>query len=115
MEQAEILTATTELGLISALVPTLGSLGKPLVQGRNGVLFLGGTVGSGVVSPLLLRLVWKIIGKGTPRQANIVASFLVLVGGLILRYVWIDAGRKSADDQATNLYNAIEWNKRKQP
>ncbi len=115
LERAEILAATTELGLISALVPTLGSLGKPLVEGRNGVLFLGGTVGSGLVAPLLLRLAWKITGKGTPRQVNIVASFLVLVGGLVLRYVWIDAGRKSADDpQATHLYNAIEWNKRKQ-
>jgi formate-dependent nitrite reductase membrane component NrfD len=47
LERAEIVAASTELGLISALVPTLGPLGKPLFKGRNGTLFLGGTVGSG--------------------------------------------------------------------
>lgn len=114
LERAEIIAATTELGLISALVPTLGPLGKPLFKGRNGMFFLGGTVSSGLVAPLLLRLGWKIASKSTPRGVNIVASLLVLVGGLILRYVWIDAGRKSADDpQATHDYNRIEWQQRK--
>ncbi|GHO82808.1 hypothetical protein KSZ_08140 [Dictyobacter formicarum] len=53
---------------------------------------------------------WKIGRKSTPREVNILASLLILVGGLILRYVWIDAGRKSADDpQATHNYNQLEW------
>jgi formate dehydrogenase major subunit len=44
---------------------------------------------------------------------NIGTSLLVLIGGLILRYVWIAAGRASADDpQATHYYNAIEWKER---
>jgi hypothetical protein len=39
---------------------------------------------------------------------NIGASVLVLVGGLILRYVWVVVGRASADDpQATHSYNAM--------
>lgn len=114
LERAEIIAATTELGLISALVPTLGSLGKPLFKGRDGALLLGGTVGSGLIAPLLLRLGWKVAGKSTPREVNIIASLLILVGGLVLRYVWIDAGRKSADDpQATHSYNAIEWQEKK--
>jgi hypothetical protein len=37
----------------------------------------------------------------------------VLTGGLIFRYVWIVAGRASADDpQETHNYNAIEWKER---
>jgi formate-dependent nitrite reductase membrane component NrfD len=110
LERAELIATTTELGLITALVPTLGPLGKPLFTGRDGRLFLGGTTASGLVVPLLLRLGWKITGRSTPRGLNIAASLLVLAGGLILRYVWIDAGRKSADDpQATHTYNRIEW------
>ncbi len=114
LERAEIIATMTELGLISALAPTLGPLGKPLFRGRDGTLLLGGTVSSGLIAPLLLRLGWKIVCKSTPREVNSVASLLVLVGGLILRYVWIDAGRRSADDpQATHEYNAIEWKERK--
>ena len=114
LERAELIAETTELGLISALPPTLGPLGKPLFTGRNGILFLGGTTVAGNVAPLLLRLVWKVMRKSTPREVNIVASLLVLIGGLILRYVWIDAGRKSADDpDATHYYNSIEWKERK--
>ncbi|GAC1562100.1 MAG: polysulfide reductase NrfD [Ktedonobacteraceae bacterium] len=115
LERAEIIAATTELGLISVLGPTLGSLGKPLFTGRDGILLLGGTVSSGLITPLLLRLGWKIAHKSTPREVNIVASLLILFGGLILRYVWIDAGRKSADDpQATHDFNEIEWREKKQ-
>lgn len=83
-----VFATTTELGLIAAL--TLGPLGKPFIKGRDGVLLLGGTVDAGLITPLL-----------------------VLLGGLILRYVCIDAGRKSADDpQATHIYNRIEWQER---
>ncbi len=114
LETAEIITATTEVGLITALAPTLGPLGKPLFTGRDGALLLGGTLGSGLLAPLLLRLGWKVRRQSTPRGVNIAASLLVLAGGLVLRYVWIDAGRKSADDpQATHYYNRIEWEQRK--
>jgi len=114
LERAEIIAATTELGLIAALFPTLGPLGKPLFKGRDGVLLLGGTVSAGLIAPLLLRLGWKVVRKSTPNEVSNIASLLVLIGGLILRYVWIDAGRKSADNpQATHEYNAIEWQERK--
>jgi formate-dependent nitrite reductase membrane component NrfD len=112
VEQAELITLTTELGLISALPPTLGPLSKPVFKGRLGLLFNAGTIGGGVVLPLLIRLPWRLVRKPTPRAANIGASLLVLVGGLIIRYVWIVAGRLSADDPwATHYYNSYEWDK----
>jgi hypothetical protein len=47
--------------------------------------------------------------KASPEQ-HIAASLLVLVGGYILRHVWITAGRASADDpEAVHYYNAKEW------
>jgi hypothetical protein len=36
--------------------------------------------------------------KASSRRLNIALSLLVLVGGMILRYAWIVAGRASADD-----------------
>jgi formate-dependent nitrite reductase membrane component NrfD len=110
LERAEIATMTTELGLLSALAPTLGPFGKPLYKGRLGNFFLLGTMANGVLVPLLIRLGWKVTRKATPRSANIALSLMVLVGGMILRYVWVVVGRASADDpQAVHDYNDIEW------
>ncbi len=86
----------------------LGSLGKPLVKGKTALFFGAGTIGGGLMLPLLARLGWRLTRKPTPRALNIGASLLVLVGGLILRYVWIVVGYASADDpKATHRYNAM--------
>lgn len=114
IERAELVVMTTELALISALPTTLGPLGKPLLKGKTAAFFGAGTLGGGLLLPLLVRLGWKLTQKPTPRGLNIGASLLVLVGGLILRYVWVVVGRASADDpQATHRYNKIEWDKGK--
>jgi formate-dependent nitrite reductase membrane component NrfD len=108
VERAELVVMTTELGLISALPTVLGPLGKPLFKGKTAVFFDAGTIGGGLLLPLLVRLGWKLTKKPTPRGLNIGASLLVLVGGLVLRYVWVVVGRASADDpQATHRYNAM--------
>jgi formate-dependent nitrite reductase membrane component NrfD len=110
LERAELVAMSTELGLISVLPTVLGPLTNPLFKGKIGALFRKGTIGGGLLLPLILRLGWRLTGKRTPRTLNIGASLLVLVGGLILRYVWIAAGRVSADDpRATHYYNAVEW------
>jgi formate-dependent nitrite reductase membrane component NrfD len=109
LERAEIVAMATELGLISALPPTLGPLGKPLLTGRVGVLFGVGTVGNGVLLPLLTRLGWKLAKKPTPGPLQFGLSLLILIGGFLLRYAWIIAGRASADDpQAAHYSNSGE-------
>lgn len=99
---------STELGLLAVLPTILGPLRKPLFTGRPGALFEGGTIGTGLVLPLLARLSWKLMRRPTPRSLNIGLALLVLIGGLLLRYTWIIAGRASADDpQAVHDYNAV--------
>jgi formate-dependent nitrite reductase membrane component NrfD len=113
LERAELVTMSTELGLISSLPVILGPLARPLFKGKVGVFFRVGTIGGGLLLPLLTHLGWKLTRKHTPRALNIGTSLLVLTGGLIFRYVWIVAGRASADDpQETHNYNAIEWKER---
>ena len=108
LERAEIVTMTTELGLISALIPILGRLGKPIFGGQRGLLFTAGTIGGGLILPLFLRLRRRSQGRTMSRSLNSGASLLVLMGGLILRHVWITAGRESADDpKAVHYYNEL--------
>ena len=110
VERAEMVVMTTELGLISAIPAVLGPLAKPLTKGKTATFFGTGTLGGGLLIPLIARGLWKFTKKPTPRGLNIGASLLVLIGGMILRYVWVVAGRASADDsEATHLYNAIEY------
>src|SRR5260221_13999494 len=98
----------TELGLISTLPRVLGPLARPLFKGRAGVLFMAGTIGSGLLGPLFTRLGWKLTRKPMPRALNIVASLMVLVGGILLRYTSVVAGRGSADEpQAQHYYNRV--------
>ncbi|GAC1633019.1 MAG: hypothetical protein NVS4B11_34090 [Ktedonobacteraceae bacterium] len=110
LDQAEMITMSTELGLIASLVPILGPLGKPLFRGRTGWTFNIGTIAAGLVLPLLMKLGWKLSGRSTSRSMTISTSTLVLVGGMLLRAVWILVGRTSADNpQDTHLYNKMEW------
>nr|WP_233097860.1 hypothetical protein [Dictyobacter vulcani] len=95
--------------------PALGPspLGKPLIKGQRGALFIFGTVIGGVLLPLLTRLGFRSTRKAPSRNVNIVSSLLVLIGGLIMRYVWVYAGHDSAQDpQATHEYNRIAWEER---
>ena len=110
LDRAEMVAMTTELGLIGSLLPILGPLSKPLFRGKTGTLFTTGTIGAGLILPLLLKLVTRLTGRTSSREQMIATSSLVLVGGYILRHAWIVAGRKSADDpEAVHYYNAKEW------
>lgn len=114
LDRAEMIAVTTELGLIAALFPTLGPLARPLFKGKIGMLFIIGTIAGGLLSPLLMKLSWKMNKKAPLRSLTIGASLLTLIGGAILRAVWILVGRISAENpQDTHYYNALEWNKRK--
>src|SRR3989454_7035749 len=60
VERAELAVMSTELGLISALPAVLGPLGKPLLKGKTAVFFGAGTIGGGLLLPLLARLGWEL-------------------------------------------------------
>ena len=111
LDRVEIIAQATELSIIGALIPTLGPLGKPLFTKK---LFTIGTIGSGLLLPLALKIGWKMSKKTTSPTLTVITSLLVLIGGMILRAEWIVAGRASADNpEDTHYYNEIEWKERK--
>ncbi len=110
LENAEIIAMVSELSLLASLPRVLGPLGEPLFKGQLGTLFKIGTIGGGVMLPLLARVSWKAMRKRMPRGVNEGVCVLVLVGGIVLRYGWIVGGRGSADDvEAIHYDNRVGW------
>jgi formate-dependent nitrite reductase membrane component NrfD len=102
LERLERITLATELGLLAASRANLGPTAKPLLEGRTGQLMRYGTVGAGLVVPLLLNARPQHDKPGRRRARTALTSLLVLGGGFILRYAVVVAGNASADDpQAT--------------
>src|SRR5579859_3890905 len=97
LEEAEILALTSELGFLAAQGVHAGPLARPLLTGKYGTIFVPGVV-LGMVWPLLAQLHGIRRGRRT-RRGRIVTSLGVLLGGLILRWTLVYAGKDSADDQ----------------
>ncbi len=91
-----------DIGLLAAMRLHLGPrLARPLERGSVGRLFRGGVVGAGLLAPLAIQATFAVRGRAS-RWGTAVASTLVLVGGFLLRYTIVMAGRESAEDpQAT--------------
>ena len=92
LRRAERLTLLLETALIAASLLRMGRWGKPLFSKQIGPVFVGGTLLAGVAAPFAL-----LFGKET-RGKSILASVLVLLGGLAFRFAVVLAGRESADD-----------------
>jgi len=65
-----------------------------LVSGDLAPLFLGGLLALGLILPILMIFGYEMRGGPTPARVYtaMLSSLLVLVGGLILRYVVLSAG-----------------------
>lgn len=103
LERLDTISLLAEIGLLSLMRARFGStIDRPLSEGHTGKLLKFGFEGIGVAIPVLaqLRSGWQ--GKHPPRLVTAAVASLVLVGGLIFRYVIVVAGNQSADDpQAT--------------
>src|SRR5215216_785659 len=96
LRRAERAALVVEAGLIAASLIRMGKWGKPLFSKKVAPLFLGGTILGGILAPLAL-----LSGRAS-RPRGLLASVLVLVGGLTFRFAMIEGGRLSArDPQAT--------------
>ena len=92
-KRAERRVLTTELALTAASALTLRGLARPLLTGRWNRLYLGGSLGAGLLLPLLLQRLGLRGGSW-----DVLSSVLVLIGGACTRFAITEAGKESAED-----------------
>src|SRR5215216_7615114 len=96
LRRAERAALVIEAGLIAASLIRMGKWGRPLFSKKLAPLFVGGTILGGILAPLAL-----LSGRAS-RPRGLLASVLVLLGGLAFRFAMIEGGRLSTrDPQAT--------------
>jgi formate-dependent nitrite reductase membrane component NrfD len=93
LKLAESVIATTELALVAGSKLILGDLAKPLTSGPIGWSYQIGSVGLGLIAPLVLQ---KIGGQSW--LATKLSPALTLLGGVVMRFAFTKGGDKSADD-----------------
>jgi formate-dependent nitrite reductase membrane component NrfD len=99
VERLDLLAMIAEVGLLAAYKSRLSkTVSEPLETGTTGKLHRYGVLAGGIGLPLLLHGFSVLRGKHSPRPVSILASLLVLAGGLAFRYVMVFAGHRSADD-----------------
>jgi formate-dependent nitrite reductase membrane component NrfD len=92
LHRAEKAIIVIEAGLMATSLARMSRWSKPLFSREVAPLFVGGTLLGGLVAPMAL-----LFGKET-RNKSLLASILVLAGGLAFRFAIIKGGRISADD-----------------
>jgi len=92
LHRAEKAIIVIEAGLMATSLARMSKWSKPLFSREVAPLFVGGTLLGGLVAPIAL-----LFGKET-RKKSLLASILVLAGGLAFRFAIIKGGRISADD-----------------
>ncbi|MBX6342029.1 MAG: polysulfide reductase, partial [Thermomicrobiaceae bacterium] len=74
------------------------ALARPLDEGRLGRVYRLGVLGGEIGGPLALTAGSAWLGRRPPRALAALAALLDLGGGLAFRYLFVMAGRASADD-----------------
>lgn len=96
VSRTETLLIGSEVALTGAVLAAAGAAARPLVTGRVGLLFAGGSVALGMLAPLVIQ---RLPGAG--RAAGVLSPALTLIGGAVLRYAVTEAGKRSARDPHT--------------
>lgn len=104
LERLDRLALLAELGLILIARRNAGPvIGRPIRAGRLGRILGWGVLGGGILAPLAVQLIGKVVGGRAWRWTTILSSLLTLSGGFLLRYVMVMAGHASADDPAATF------------
>ncbi|HJV46189.1 MAG TPA: NrfD/PsrC family molybdoenzyme membrane anchor subunit [Bacillota bacterium] len=86
LEKTDTYLMVAEIIVIGLFIFNLGPLAKVMITGSNGLLLFGGVLFAGLIVPLLLRYRPNLLGE---KESFILSNALILIGGLILRYVMV--------------------------
>lgn len=98
LKSAEGIALGAELAMTAGAAAELGRLAKPLAGGRWGRAIQLGSIGLGMVAPLVLREVGKHLSPRPRKALGLLASALVLAGGAVMRFAVTEAGKEQCDD-----------------
>jgi formate-dependent nitrite reductase membrane component NrfD len=105
LERLDRIAIVAELALLLAVRLNLGArLARPLTRGHLGRVYRLGVLALGLAAPLALQFGVLHRGRTPSRPTTALASILVLVGGFLLRYLVVMAGRQSADDPEATFH-----------
>ena len=92
LETADNYAMLIELGMLALFFVFLAFAGTffDLIGSTYGLAILGGTIGLGMLVPLLLHWQPQLLGRASP----VLASVLVLAGGFVLRWALVYAGQE---------------------
>lgn len=88
LEDADQWAVGIEVALLLLVLVPLGTLARPIVTGAYGALFWIGVVLIGLLAPVVLGLVKR---RGDVERRLRLRAALILVGGLVLRFVMVMA------------------------
>lgn len=94
--KVETLAHVTEAAAHAGFLSAAGKLAEPVTKGKFKAQYLGGAIGLGIIVPEVLNHL--PVPKNAKRGLSIAAGIASLVGGYMLRTVFIAAGKPSADD-----------------
>ncbi len=94
--KVETLAHVTEAVAHAGFLSAAGALAKPVTEGKFKAQYLGGAIGLGIIVPEILNHL--PVPKNAKRGLSIAAGIASLIGGYLLRTVFIAAGKPSADD-----------------
>lgn len=99
LESLETVAQLAEAVLMVVTEARLGpTLGRPLHEGKLGLVHRFGAIGAGLVAPLGLRVLRRLGLPLPERAATVVSGLLTLGGGLLFRYTILYGGLRSAED-----------------
>jgi len=103
LERLERIAILSELTLLATWLARLGPTARPLMVNTTGRLLRRGTIAAGLVLPVGLHVLKKMLPESAARPLTAAGSALVLTGGFILRYAVVVGGHASADDPQATL------------
>lgn len=92
-----------ELGLLAAFVRQSGKTAEPLTRQETSLAFWAGAIGLGSIVPLLLHRAARQRTGRVARGLSLAAALSTLAGSLALRWSVVEAGKRSAADQAASF------------
>ena len=98
LRDLELMVVVGELAVESLALRHAGQFARPLTDRPWGQLFWIGSIGIGQVLPLTIHARHLFGIRSRSRALDVVASIATLVGGLATRWVWVNAGKSSAND-----------------